>query len=557
MAPDKSAAGGQAAAKMAPDKSAAGGQAAAETDVRLIDTLMLVAFLVLLILSIAEYFRLQLSTDIDALTVELRDLREQDATLDERLIEATTTEFASQLQDTVPHPRQDVGSPQFIGDHAEVSWQYSGDDKATHVTYEIEVTRSKITPECSHLDYLQCKLGAARRFIATDPQNQRSRIPPAPYGLANGTYMWRVSPVPAGTIIPTAIQQDENAVGGTAWSSPSYFTLYPSIVQRVLTTHRVRVGINMQHDSNFSRFDSNGNPTGFEISLIYSLIQGCINVREGTNRLQYDSTACDKYFSDVIASDRSIAEAMVNGAQIPASEPPCSSEPLTTQLCVRLVQIANWSDWPTALKHKEIDLFIGSVTGAADRKRNGLVFTDGYLRYETHLYVDRADIANAGGPKLNGWLLARERRIGVIDQTSNEKLLDLLSKDPRYRSRLVKVPVESYPELESAMDGGQVDGILIDDTFVNRQDWIALQGLKDTPAWSEYHHSFLGSSYEDIAIATILGGGDAEPAGASSSDLYQALHQALSNRKVRRRIAELCAIFWPVDQHYDYSCQVP
>src|SRR5271167_4888689 len=135
---------------MAPDKSAAGGQAAAETDVRLIDTLMLVAFLVLLILSIAEYFRLQLSTDIDALTVELRDLREQDATLDERLIEATTTEFASQLQDTVPHPRQDVGSPQFIGDHAEVSWQYSGDDKATHVTYEIEVTRSKII-KCSHL----------------------------------------------------------------------------------------------------------------------------------------------------------------------------------------------------------------------------------------------------------------------------------------------------------------------------------------------------------------------------------------------------------------------
>src|SRR5208337_3443630 len=138
--------------------------------------------------------------------------------------------------------------------------------------------------------------------------------------------------------------------------------------------------------------------------------------------LLYDSKACDKYFSDVTAYDRSIAKAALGGAPISVSAPHCSNEPLTTQLCVRLVQIPNWSDWQTALKHKEVDLFIGSVTSAADRKRNGLVFTDGYLRYETRLYVDRADIANAGGPSLNGWLLGRERRIGVIKGSSNEKL---------------------------------------------------------------------------------------------------------------------------------------
>jgi len=582
---------------MPPDKNAAGDQAAAKTNVRLTDTLVLVVFLIALIFAIAEYFRLQLSADIDALTVELRDLGEQDATLGERLSEATTTEFSSQLQDTVPHPRQEVGNPQFIGDHAEVSWQYSGDDKAIHMTYEIEVTRSKITRQCkSQLDYLQCQLGTAKRFIATDPQNQRSRVPPAPYGLADGTYMWRVSPVPPGTIIPTAIEQDENAVGGTAWSSPSYFTLYSSIVQRVLDTHRVRVGINMQHDSSFSRFDDKGNPAGFEISLIYSLIQGCIKLREDTNRLQYDSAACGEYFSDMIASEiypliqdckklreganhlqydskacdkyfslaseKSIASAMEHRAQNPAPTSPCS-EQAPTHPCVQLVQIANWSDWQTALKHKQVDLFIGSVTSAADRKRNGLVFTDGYLRYETRLYVDGADIANAHGPSFNGWLLGRERRIGVIKGSSNEKLLDLLSKDRQYRSKLVKIAVDSYPELESAMDGGQVDGVLIDDTFVNRQDWIALGGLKNTPAWREYHAGFLGSDYEDIAIATILGGGypdrkaDTEPAGASSSDLYQALHQVLSDRNIRRQVGDLCAIFWPPDRHYDYRCQVP
>jgi hypothetical protein len=115
------------------------------------------------------------------------------------------------------------------------------------------------------------------------------------------------------------------------------------------------------------------------------------------------------------------------------------------------------------------------------------------------------------------------------------------------KDKLVKIPFSSYPDLENAMERGELDGLIVDDTFVSTvpSDWVHLIGLTETQAWQDYLREFIGSdavgvkAEEQIAIATVLEGAQ------SKSTLYLALQRALRSAEVKKQLLpDLCKTFW-------------
>jgi hypothetical protein len=57
----------------------------------------------------------------------------------------------------------------------------------------------------------------------------------------------------------------------------------------------------------------------------------------------------------------------------------------------------------------------------------------------------------------------------------------------------ISPPINSFPELERALDSGAVDGIIIDDTFVPKDDhWIAVEIPQNSSGWKAYLDEVVG-----------------------------------------------------------------
>jgi hypothetical protein len=221
---------------------------------------------------------------------------------------------------------------------------------------------------------------------------------------------------------------------------------------------------------------------------------------------------------------------------VPHPKPPC----IRDRLCVQFVPVGRWGDWKSRLSSKDIDLFVGGITRADAREGKGIQFTTGYLTYGSRLYK-RPDRINER-TTIEAWTRI-PRKVGVIADSTNEVLLDKLIASGAFRDlSKSRPPIGSFPELERALDSGSVDGIIIDDTFVPKDDnWVAVEIPDDSRGRKAYLNEFIQISSnsqtrirEQIAIATVW------DAPHADNSLLTALNQALTNPALHKYLNGLC-----------------
>jgi ABC-type amino acid transport substrate-binding protein len=490
------------------------------------EVLAIVGFIVSIFLLTSIYYNHGVQSQIDANKKKQTLLEEESATLNEQLSDLQSTSSAQQDERKLPHPTLADRDTQAIGDHINVSWEDNSNNNGKYVRYAVQYTQLVAFPEPGggNTRSIPCDT-----FIASDSQNRTSRIPiELNMHLDPGIYAWRVAVVSPGfdtSLTTNAIargtdcdrdeQESQRSPEGrlSEWSPYGSFTLYRDARNRVTSTNIVRVGINLEQNSPFSKLDSDGQVAGTDITLIKTLIEECLTVERksaGTNRstgyIRYDDKQCSSQY------------------HIPP--PPCT--PSETHLCVQFVPVDRWGDWEPALRRKEIDVFVGGLTAAKYRERGNIAFTPGYLTYETKLFVAPGSAKESTTVK--EWLTQR-RHIGVIANSSNSELLKYLilancpekkvGMPPRECS-IDQQPYRSYPAMEEAMNSGAIEGLLVDETFVRGTDWVVLGGLNELNGWKEYFDEFIGKRFgpmEQIAFATIRGDYDGSLQRALSDGL--------------------------------------
>jgi ABC-type amino acid transport substrate-binding protein len=300
------------------------------------------------------------------------------------------------------------------------------------------------------------------------------------------------------------------------WSAFASFAIYGSQAARIWSTKAVRVGLDIGQGTAFAQRSSDGTIRGLEISLIYTLIEGCLRFDQNDHTLQYNREACKSYISGkqhpLVVTSRN-HNCVANG----------------THPCVSFVPIEKWGSYPAAVKRKEVDLFLGTATRAGERERSGLRFTSGYFPIETEIYGHAQDVATRS-LNLSQWL-TRDRSVGAISGSTNAYVLDKLIKEVGSSAAgrppfLSKVEFDSFPSMEAAMDKGEIDGVIIDDSFVQRKDWVRISGLKDKAAWHSYLSGYVHADREEYAIAVAIDDVD--------QSLYTALEGALRDGFITR-----------------------
>jgi hypothetical protein len=277
---------------------------------------------------------------------------------------------------------------------------------------------------------------------------------------------------------------------------------------------------------------------------VYAIVDGCIRFDKQANHIVYKAASCTEFVNKDIAA-------------LTHSKPPnqnctwpiadLSSTDRFLPMCATLIPVRQFGDWSAALRGQQIDLFIGFLTYAKQREAGGIRFTPGYLSFQSRLYVHPGDKDH-----LSLWR-DRMRRVGVIKDSTNEQLLDSLIKNPR----LIRQPVtfalqketfDSFPALETAMDNGEIDAVLVDETFVTNPHWVSVDDLYHTKAWNADYQRYLGTTSEYVAMATM----GSETAPTQETDLLLALRDALANDSVVRTtlIPKLCRYFWSNESQF-------
>ena len=408
-----------------------------------------------------------------ALSESLGTVEDQGASLRGRLADVSSVASTARTDRTAPHPILADRDVHLIGTHADVSWTSGSDPRLANASYEINLLR---LPNRTGDGTVQGS-SVSTFFPASDSQHLTSRIPSKPgLQLPPGTYLWRVAAVSPGYKVSTNMHLDTGNL--TPWSNYGSFTLDENIESRINATGLVRIGVDYSQNSTFT-FAEDGELAGTDVYLAKTLIQECLARHDGGVMLDRDH--CDS------PSD--------------GATPKANCIPTTGRLCVQFVSIARWGDWRPALRRKEIDLFIGGITAAEVREGDGVSFMHPYDAYETRLYVNPED-AGQQATTLPQWS-THTRSIGVIESSSNEEFLNRIiavrcpssgSGKPIVACHIEKKTFASFPAMDRAMDAGLVDGVLIDDTFVNGKEWKTLSDLRvsERPAWDAYKKTFLG-----------------------------------------------------------------
>lgn len=505
------------------------GSTTSQDPARFVDILVPVISLVLVIFFLSFLYASTLRSEVFADEEQIRSLTEELGTLHEQLRDALTARELKVIESSIPHPDRKDRDFQAIGDHVSVGWSYPDNYGGKYVNFEIDL----IKLDCVETSPIKCE----RRYVTSAGASESSRIPTGSAPIEPGFYAWRVAPVPAATVINENLDADDvNPLSD--WSNLGSFTLYRSLLERVDQTGSVRVGTNLEQDTRFSQRTGGGTIQGFDISLIYTLIEKCLDPSDTLRVLKFNSEKCSAEVDQMLARGR------VSEQSLKERPDSCSKD----QLCVALVPIQKWGDWQSALRRKEIDLFIGSSTATDSRETNGIRFTPGYLAFESRLYGHAANFVG-GGANLGSWLQSK-RTVGVIEGSTNEDLLEELCKvlNPKHEcddGPLVKIKFPSFPPMEHAMDLGEIDGVLIDETFVDHTDWIPLDGLHG-PAWNNYIKRYIGKTRGREEIGIAVGVDDARSSGVRGEELYHALKDALASDSpiTKRYIPALCRAYW-------------
>ncbi len=446
----------------------------------------------------------------DAQLQALHSLDDEAAALRGSLSDLSRAAPAAQADENIPHPTVSDRDAQFIGTHADVSWSAVSGSKFANAQYEINLVRLESDSEESSpapIDTLPEPF-----FLASDSAHLTSRLPSSPeQELPPGKYVWRVAQVSQGYDPKSSTDPEIGML--SSWSNYGYFTIYKTIEDRITATRRIRVGVDLSQNSPFT-YAERGTIAGSDVVRIRQIVENCLAV--SNVRLSIDAQRC--------SSSGSLGQG--------SSAAACLHD--QTRVCVEFVPIERWGEWRSALSRKEIDLFVGGVTAAEAREGDGIRFLSSYREFETRVYVNKADLADAD-TSLSRWLVHR-RVVGVIENSSNDILMGklLLRYCPSRRvlsgetCKLDRKPFSSFPSMDQAMDRGEIDGVLIDETFVDRNEWQPLRSLRssDPTPWKAYEQSFLGyQGSEKLAFPIAV---DSVP--AERRPLWQFLELALSIR---------------------------
>jgi len=450
-----------------------------DSGARFSDFVGLAGFSLSILAIILGWYSIVHQTKKAALEQEMRDLTNK-ITDKQKLIEATSVRLEQNKSAELMHlgaPRRDA---EIIGNHVDLDWSYA--DHSPFITYLVEVrNKEQSKPEFKPGVGVPCELNAYRacRFVATDPNGQHAQIFGSDLATLSGDYLWRVAPARR-TIKPLENYESDRIAD---WSQFRAFTIYPTIKDRILRTGKVLVGTTYAEDLRFSRLGSQGKPEGHDIDLIRILVEGCLSIKGDGKVIRFDRTECERAVTRYQGNRRYVRPQPSDGIQVIVKPYPSVSAGLN------------------ALGRREVDLFIGSLTKARKRERGPVLFTDGYYSFETKLYSK----AELGAADLSVWA-SKKRTIGCINNSSNYWLATLLAAEDKFRNQLTIVTFDTFPEMESAFDRGEVDGILLDDVLENElREAVAIDGLQKTAAWNRYHEdtSNLGFPNEQFAIAVV------------------------------------------------------
>lgn len=463
-----------------------------------------------------SWYTVTLQNEKATLEAMIKDLTDQAGTVQQQIQTAARKpeDFATDVDIHLTAPIRDIG---IIGARVNFEWNYTKHND--HLSYVIELLRedrpwlpandSVLEPDkCDFSQYRSC------RFYATAPTSQHSQLPLAKLPGGDGEYLWRVVPVKAKSPSLILPGDEDNLV--SEWSEYGSFSFYPSLMSRMTHTGRVILGTTYSDNVHFSSIDASGNHRGHDVDLLRILVEGCLAI-VSTESITFDDNRCTKTTAAYLDSeDKDPGEFILALRQ--------SSPSLT----VEIKAFPTVSEGLEAVSRKEVDAFVGSLTKAKERENDAVVFTDGYYDFVTELYAHSVQ----PGETLTDWLTV-DRRMGVIDNSTNHWLATLLTAEEPFQNKLSVVAFASFPALQSAFERRQVDGILIDDVLCQdlispdactkhkfeSQDIWPVSGLNRTEAWASYYKR-LGYDYdkEQFAIAVATDKAQAPPSRLRALD---------------------------------------
>lgn len=422
-----------------------------------------------------SWYTVNLQTRKTALEAQIKDLSEHNAAQQQKLREASNREQQEFAHDVDLHLEFPTNNVSVIKEpFPDLQWRYS--KHTDRINYLIELVKvesanleesHEITDSCDFEQYRSCL------FYATDPNAQQTEVSVS-LSLTKpleGSFLWRVVPAKS----PPSSAHGTTVDMISEWSEFASFSVYSTLFQRI--KHRtVLVGTTFADNEHFSTVDSQGKPSGHDIDLIKLLVEGCIVIIPDKKELRYEPLLCDA--------------AAAAYRQHKAWEHTESGS-----LHVAIKPFPSLDAGLAALTRKEIDVFIGSVTKAVERENETILFTDGYCRFQSSLYAHTVK----GEDDLEQWAKAN-RKIGVIQNTTNHWLATALISDDLFQTKLSIVAFPSFASLKSAFEKHTVDAVLIDSILGELHKWKRLRGLERTAAWTRYYDR-IGFDAEQFAIA--------------------------------------------------------
>lgn len=465
------------------------------------------------------------------LETRIKELADQVATTQQRL-QSESREHDNFAPDVDIHLGAPMRDSSVVGSRITFEWAYA--QHTNKLSYLIQLIKIDSDPSmplkppagaggsrCNFSQYRSCM------FYASAPSSERSELLLTNIPGSEGHYLWRVVPAKKRSGASRA-EDAENVVSD--WSEYGSFSYYNSLLDRVKTTKNVLVGTTYSDNVNFSSLDPNGEHVGHDVDLIRLLVEGCLLIKN--DLVTFNDLGCQDAVRDYkdfvdecrketsfagIPNEMNIDRDLCRNASENYKRKQLLSHRESGRIAVRFKPFPTVGAGLTALSRKEIDLFIGSLTKAQDRENDAVMLTDGYYPFQSKLCAHTIQETI----NLKKWL-ARPKRIGVINNSTNHWFGTLLSAEEGFENKISLVAFDSFPSLQSAFGDRQVDAVLVDDvllpellepdqslvpansqaqnhTRTNQDVWI-IEGLEKTSA-SKSYHARLGSEDEEFSIA--------------------------------------------------------
>ena len=387
-------------------------------------------------------------------------------------------------------------------------------------------------------------------FRATYPSAESTYIPTIGATIPEGKYLWRVVSINASSHASTYSGADVSNLSAqlfSNWSEFGSFCYYnhtpaatgcdiasesgseeasriSTITPRQQQANFVVIGTSQSENVEFSWIE-NGRRGGHDVDLIRLIVEHCLVSDNESIRFEAASclTAAETYRSTArLAETRRTID--------PLLEAPLLASAAAMQQDHLRLSFRNFDTVEAgleALSRREIDAFIGSLTGAQERQRHNIRLTRGYYPLKTALLL-RTDDLPTKIPTLNSWLKSN-RTLGVIEGSTNEWLAKKLTETPEFSGRLSVIAFPTFASVKEAFaahhasDVQRLDGVLLDNVLGeelldgNHRGLPEIQ-VQGTPAWAAYMRR-LGFDHEEFVIAVKTDPPD-DPGPSSWAELF-------------------------------------